>query len=727
MPGTDPTAFRLPERLAMKADAELIADDDRRFAEIRAALRSQREQLEQRRDRLRLAPGRSGEAALDRDEELRRLAERIRTLERFGDDACLGRMVIEGDPEPVYLGRLALTADDGRRLLVDWRAPAAEPYFAATRLEPMGLQSRRRYRWSGGAVVDYWDEAFTPAALAHPGALDDDSAFIRSLGDHRSTRMRDVLGTIQADQDAIIRAGARGALVVDGGPGTGKTVVALHRAAFLRYADSRIGRGDGVLFVGPNPAYLDFVADVLPGLGEHGVELCTLRGLVAEGATAPPEPTARIAALKATGDLVAAIEALVAEAERVPAESTALDTPWGEVRLGRAAWAEAIAAPDRATPHNEARAMVLETLIEIAMDGFDPDAVPEAALRRAFERDEALAEAIEQAWPLLDPDRLVAELWSRPALLRRVAPQLADDDVLALQRDDPSAWTQADLPLLDAARHRIGDPAHERRRRRRDEAMAEEREQRARVADELIAADDSELLLMRMLRSDDARASLADEAALPTADVDRFAGPFAHVIVDEAQELTDAEWAMLLRRCPSRSFTVVGDRAQARAGFVESWPQRLRRIGLPDATVATLSVNYRTPQEVMTEAEPVIRAALPDASVPVSVRRSGFSVRHGRVDELDTVVDAWIVEHADGIVGIIRADADAPSARARNDRVVVLAPEAAKGLEFDLVVLVDPASLGSGITGAVDRYVAMTRATRQLVVLDGPGLDTLGA
>ena len=202
-------------------------------------------------------------------------------------------MVAAGHPEPVYIGRLGLTDDDGERLLVDWRSPAAEAFFGATHANPMGLVSRRRYRWTGGRITDYWDEVFAPDLLdgsAGDGALaalDDQSAFIASLGASRSSRMRDVLGTIQADQDAIIRAGARGALVVDGGPGTGKTVVALHRSAYLLYADRRISRhGSGLLFVGPSPAYLAYVADVLPSLGEEGVQLSTLRGLVEEGPTA---------------------------------------------------------------------------------------------------------------------------------------------------------------------------------------------------------------------------------------------------------------------------------------------------------------------------------------------------------------------------------------------------------------------------------------------------------
>ncbi|HUX70892.1 MAG TPA: AAA family ATPase, partial [Cellulomonadaceae bacterium] len=183
-------------------------------------------------------------------------------------------------------------------------------------------------------------------------------------------------------------------------------------------------------------------------------------------------------------------------------------------------------------------------------------------------------------------------------------------------------------------------------------------------------------------------------------------------VVDEAQELTDAEWQMLLLRCPSRSLTIVGDRAQARHGFTESWQERLARVGLDGSTVASLTLNYRTPVEVMAEAEPVIRAALPDANVPTSVRSTGVPVGHGTTSDLGPLLDAWLATHADGLACVIGD----PTFRS-TPRVRSLSPELAKGLEFDLVVLVDPQRFGTGIEGAVDRYVAMTRATQQLVVL----------
>ena len=215
-----------------------------------------------------------------------------------------------------------------------------------------------------------------------------------------------------------------------------------------------------------------------------------------------------------------------------------------------------------------------------------------------------------------------------------------------------------------------------------------------------------------MLRGEDFQDALVDLAGLPSANPDLLAGPFAHIVVDEAQELTDAEWQMLLLRCPSRSFTIVGDRAQARHGFTESWQERLKRIGLDQTALASLSINYRTPEEVMAEAEPVIRAVLPDANVPVSIRSSGLPIVHGPARDLGSIIDVWLASHAEGIACVIGM----PGFRSA-PRVWSLTPELAKGLEFDLVVLIDPETFGQGIEGAVDRYVAMTRATQQLVIL----------
>ncbi|MET9953287.1 RNA polymerase recycling motor ATPase HelR [Streptomyces sp. NPDC006339] len=712
------SAFALSDHLSAKADPALISADEQHFAAVAQSLRESITDLSERLDVLRKAPGGIGREAMDRDAEIHRLTGRLRTLHRFGLDLCLGRVVRADGSEPLYIGRLGLTDGEGRRLLIDWRSPAAEPFFAATHADPMGLASRRRYRWTDGRIADYWDEVFTAEGLEGHAALDDQSAFIASLGGNRSARMRDVLSTIQADQDAIIRAGSRGALVVDGGPGTGKTVVALHRTAHLLYSDPRLGhRRGGVLFVGPHQPYLAYVSDVLPSLGEEGVQTCTVRDLVPEGATAGVETDPEAARLKSTADMVRTIEMAVRFYEEPPTETLKVSTPWTEVRIGADDWAEAFEAVE-GIPHNEARDRIREELGSILLDrldgAFDED-VPEEQFRQTLLRDRQLTEALNRAWPLIEPTDLVGDLWSVPAYLRLCAPWLGPDQVRRLQRADAHAWTVSDLPLLDAARQRLGDPAASRRKRRRDAAVAAERARMADVIADVLAADHDGDGAVTMLHGRDLQEKLVDEGALPGVEADLLAGPFAHIVVDEAQELTDAEWQMLLLRCPSRSFTIVGDRAQARHGFTESWRERLERVGIDRIEVASLSINYRTPEEVMAEAEPAIRAALPDANVPTSVRSSGIPVTYGAAAERDEILDAWLAEHAGQAEGIACVIGD-PAFRGTS-RVRSLTPELSKGLEFDLVVLVDPENFGEGVEGAVDRYVAMTRATRQLVVL----------
>jgi DNA helicase IV len=739
------SAFDLPDHLIRKADPALIAGDEQHFAAIAESLEQSIADLSDRLDAERKGPGGTGQEAMDRDMEIHRVTARLRAMRRFGLDLCLGHIVSADNPEPVYVGRLGLTDSAGRRLLLDWRSPAAEPFFGATHANPMGLASRRRYRWTRGRISDYWDEVFTSDGIVgfekYP-ALDDQSAFIASLGSNRSTRMRDVLGTIQADQDAIIRAGSRGALVVDGGPGTGKTVVALHRSAYLLYSDPRLGhRRGGVLFVGPHQPYLAYVADVLPSLGEEGVQTCTLRDLVAEGAAAAIEADPNVALLKSSASLVKAIETAVRFYEEPPTKGMTVTTHWSDIWLSADDWAGAFEAPEPGTPHNEARDQIWEELLAILMDKHDGDASADL-LRKSLLQNTELLTTFNRAWPLLEAADLVGDLWSVPAYLRKCAPWLSPDDVQKLQREDVQAWTVSDLPLLDAARQRLGDPAASRHKRRQEATVAAERDLMDRVVDDLVAADDSDMLVMSMLRGQDLQDRLVHEAALPSAtalssnNLDLLAGPFAHIVVDEAQELTDAEWQMLLLRCPSRSFTIVGDRAQARHGFRESWQERLERIGLDRINLASLSINYRTPVEVMAEAEPVIRAVLPDANVPTSIRSSDVPVVHGSASDLGSILDTWLAAHADGIACVIGASDTEDGTFRGTSRVRSLTPELSKGLEFDLVVLIDAESFGddvavpfgddvadafggatSGIEAAVDRYVAMTRATQQLVIL----------
>ncbi|MCD2264449.1 AAA family ATPase [Dietzia aurantiaca] len=736
MPCQNASAFALPDHLAHKTDPDLIGADDHHFAAISHALADKVSALSARLDRRRRDPAGRGAQTIDRDADIRRLVAVLTTLRRFGLDVCIGHFATAGG-ERVYVGRIGLLDAAGTPLLVDWRTPAAEPFFAATLADPRGVTYRRRYRWSGGRIVDYWDEVLCDDdEVAARTSLDDQSAFVASLSGARTGRMRDVLSTIRSDQDAIIRAGARGALVVEGGPGTGKTVVALHRAAYLLHEQSRSGLSRGnLLLVGPHRPYLDYVADVLPALGEHSVQTATVADLAAAGldgiglgglADLADETDSEVARLKSTVEMVEAIEAGVRFYEQPPEESMLVQTEWVDLRITRADWAEAFAAVEDGTPHNEAHTQIRETLVEVLLEKAG-DEVPTDHLRAELLTDPELRRTLYRAWPMLRPEELVGDLWTVPAYLRLCAPWLSTEQIRLLQRPGPQAWTSADLPLLDAARLRLGDPEHARLAQRRKAERAAELERRRMVIDEVIAANDDPEGVAPMLRHRDLQEALLDPSTEddPAVAGPRLTGTFGHIIVDEAQELTDAQWLMLLRRCPSGSLTVVGDRAQSRRNFDESWAERLHRVGLSPGRVSQvgLSINYRTPSEVMDAAAPVIRSVRPDANVPESVRSSGVPVECGRIDDLSVVIADWLAEHSEGVACVISAPGAALPDIPASDRVRSLSPADAKGLEFDLVVLVDPESLGSGVTGAVDRYVAMTRATQQLVVLNSERAD----
>lgn len=460
------------------------------------------------------------------------------------------------------------------------------------------------------------------------------------------------------------------------------------------------------------------------------------------------------------------VDAAIDRYERVPRRREAVETDWLDVEIEPADWAVAFAAPEPGLTHNEARDPLRDALVERLLDryapldeGFDDDGLDRpdsdaraerAQLRRALTQSRDFARAVDRAWPLLDPAGVVADLLSVPEYLGACAPHLGDAERRALLREDGRAWTLADLPLIDAARHRIGDPEASVRAQQRRAALARQRAHTERVIEELIASEHDFEGVFTMFFGEygaDLREKLVDDSGLPGPDPDALAGPFAHVIVDEAQELSDAEWAMLLRRCPSRSFTVVGDRAQARHGFAETWGERLERVGLgsagsasagrPGIEVRSLTVNYRTPEEVMEVAAPVILAAIPDANIPRSIRRSGLPVERADASRLAPILTDWLAAEPEGVAAVISsADRDASELAqqlapelAGEPRVRWLTPELSKGLEFDLVVLVDgegdgPAGARAGapfeasdIEAAVDRYVAMTRATRRLVLV----------
>ncbi len=439
--------------------------------------------------------------------------------------------------------------------------------------------------------------------------------------------------------------------------------------------------------------------------------------------------------LKGDARWTAAIDSAIAFYESPPTSPISIDTPWADLTLMPADWAEAFASLPVSTAHNEALGLITQTLVDILVDQAS-DLISDDSqdsLRSFLSRSPLVRREVSRVWPILSAEDIVADLWDVPAFLRLAAPWLTPEERAVLRaapRPEGTAFpfTAADLPLVDAARFRLGDPEVDVRARLKLAAIDRELEYRQQVTDELIAADFDHEGLVQQLRQGDLKEALAAEAQANTGaaqrgTLDPLAGPFAHIIVDEAQELSDAQWQMLLRRCPSQNLTIVGDRAQARSSFHESWEERLARVGINSPRMATLTVNYRTPAEIMEAAAPVIRAALPDADVPTSIRHTGIPVAYAEISQLGILLAKWLDEHQEGTAAVIASPAQlailaagvGPDEANRSSRIKWLTATLAKGLEFDAVFLCGDDA--PGIAGAVDTYVAMTRATQHLTVL----------
>jgi DNA helicase IV len=659
-------------------------------------------ELDERRAELRLQTLPSGAQRLQRDLEIQAISRRLHTLSRLGTDICLGRFDRQ-DGSRVYVGRLGLRDADGRMLLVDWRTPEAEPFFAATLRTPMGVVRRRRFRWADGVVVDSWDEWLDlNAPQEETGLQDAQSAFLASLAASRTGRMTSVLATIQADQDEIIRADGRGCTVVDGGPGTGKTVVALHRAAYLAFANQ-----DAVLYVTKHPGLAAYVLDVLPSMGEDDVPVASLAELYAERATrhdAQPE----LSRLKGDVRMVAAVGRAVNFFEDLPQDPVLAELPDRDVEVQPSHWREALASCEE-SQHVPRRTELLESLGELL-------STPELA------RDRAVVGALRATWPDLSPAGVITDLLTHRGLLAHCAPELTEAERAAIRADalGNPGWHRDDLPLLDIARQRLGlDPVDEvpaaelaRRRAAAKEAVADLMHAVGEgSALHLLTADHADLMDTADLlepASAPARGRLGDQV-------------FSHIVVDEAQDLTAAEWQVLLWRCPSRSVTVVGDRAQCRQPFPESWEERLAAVGLPRARVLRLSINYRTPLRLMMPAAAVITAARPDVLVPEAIRTDGQPLVIERIGDDADLASVAVARALDLLAGqgtagvVLHPDRQRPAAP---EGVTFYAPEELQGLEMDVVVIVEPAELWHDDEAAAPSlYVTLTRATQAVVVL----------
>ena len=694
----------------------------------------------------------------ERDVTAAELTRRLGRLEAAENGLCFGRLDMR-DGERRYIGRIGILdgSAECQPLLIDWRAPAARPFYVATAVSPENVRRRRHIRTRGRRVIGVQDERLEGAA-----ELSGDDQLLDALRDAldapRSGRMSDIVATIQAEQDDIIRAPRQGVLVVQGGPGTGKTAVALHRAAYLLYTHRERLARSAVLVIGPSPAFLRYIGDVLPALGETSVLTATVADLY-PGVRAEGVEATAAAEVKGRPIMAEVIAAAVAERQGPGVgEGWTVRYEQFELRLDPEECARLRdTARSWRLPHNEALPYVHELLLDALTlrraEGYATDLLDGSslltevdleAIRDELARSPEVRDALEEFWPRLSPQRLLAGLFASPERLAAAAPGLTPAERALLLREPGRAWTPADVPLLDEAAELLGSDDRAARA-----AAAAECAERIRLAQEAldVAIGSRGTDIEDGLPHDEAEElspfDVLDAETLAERQEERdHRGPaeraaadrtwaFGHVVVDEAQELSAMEWRLVMRRCPARSMTIVGDIAQTgTVGGAPSWEQVLAPHVGRRFRLAELSVNYRLPAEIAEVAAHVLRRIDPARSAPRAVRATG--VRPWRLPVAAERLAAAAAEcaarecagAAAGRVGIIAPAARLPELRsavaatAPAERVDVLDPHSAKGLEYDVVLVVDPDGIvAQSRRGLSDLYVALTRATQRLGVV----------
>ncbi|WP_345630342.1 HelD family protein [Streptomyces thinghirensis] len=689
------------------------------------------------------------QARLERDILVAERSGLLAALNAVDGSLCFGRIDLTSGAGH-HIGRIGLRADDAERtpVLIDWRADVARPFYLATGHTPMGLRRRRHIASEGRTVTALHDEILDLGDETRTGHEDPsgDAVLLAALNSARTGRMGDIVQTIQADQDRIIRAPHRGVLVVEGGPGTGKTAVALHRAAYLLYEHRELLAKRAVLIVGPNPAFLGYIGEVLPSLGETGVLLATV-GELFPGVKATATDTPEAAAVKGRADMADVLAEVVRDRQALPDPVIAIEHD-REILMLDDDLVNVARERTRAAklPHNASRehfeGHILNTLTDMVAEriGTDPydgtnllDPSDITQIRDELAENPEVWSAIDQLWPRVTPQRLVADFLAAPEAF------LPAGDAAAVRRPVTRRWTVADVPLLDEAAELLGEDdriARTRAERERQQQIAyaqgvldvsyasrtyEFEDKDEEDAEVLSAHDiiDAERFAER--QEEDDHRSAAERAA-----ADRT-WAFGHIIVDEAQELSPMAWRLLMRRCPTRSMTLVGDPAQtAEAAGVGSWSKILAPYVEDRWEHTRLGVNYRTPAEIMDVAAAVVRAEEPSFAPPSSVRSTGVRPWVRATGDLPAAVAeaARELTPEEGRLAVIAprelhqalaARLDGVTAGAEPDltrSVVLLDPRQSKGLEFDSVLVVEP-----GRYGTSDLYVALTRATQRLGVL----------
>ncbi|SDZ00804.1 HelD family protein [Herbiconiux ginsengi] len=691
----------------------------------------------------------------ERDAFARAYEDRIHQLREVGERLAFGRLeLIDPDDDGSrlrYIGRIGLRDENLEPLLLDWRAPQARAFYQATAATPLGARARRHLTTRGREVVRIEDEVFDSALLDEEGTqLQGEGALLAALSAQRTGQMHDIVSTIQAEQDRVIRSELGGVLVVQGGPGTGKTAVALHRAAYLLYTyRERLG-SSGVLVVGPSPAFLQYINAVLPSLGETGVVLSSL-GQLYPGVDALDEDAPAVAALKGSAEMAALVRRAVRSRQRVPEEAIPLEINGEKLLLEPALIAEAMAkARESGKPYNEGRVQFVKNVLaqltrqlaeQLRRRGSTVDDSDLAYLREDIRTAYDVRVALNTAWLPLTPEKLVEDLYARPQWLATITGHWSKAKRELLRRERGSAFTVSDVPLLDEAAELLGeyDPGNaaarraEKAQRKRDLENAKNAIRNMDVAG-MVSAE----AVVAGFEESTVRLTTAERAAS-----DRT-WTYGHIVVDEAQELSPMQWRVLLRKSPLRSFTIVGDVAQASsAASSTSWSSTLQPLIGENWRLEELTVNYRTPSQIVDAAERVAHASGLTVTRSRSVRTTEWPVTaRPSVSEASLLADAAAeaseMAAAGGTVAVIAPVSLIPSltpvltdafgsavgvgVAGLSRSVALLEPAEAKGLEFDSVVVVSPAGIVAENTrGASALYVAMTRPTQRLTLLLAPG------
>ncbi|CAN5630296.1 AAA family ATPase [soil metagenome] len=712
-----------------------------RLDQLRAEAQAQLEAVR------RSNPGGTHQNRSERDAFARIYEDRVLQLRQIDERLAFGRLTLaEGDTPHRYIGRIGLRDEELQPVLLDWRVPQARAFYQATAATPLGARARRHLQSQGREIIRIDDEIFDHELLdGDVDGLQGEAALLASLTAQRTGRMSDIVATIQAEQDAIIRSELGGVLVVQGGPGTGKTAVALHRAAYLLYSHRERLAASGVLIVGPSRSFLQYIEGVLPSLGETGVVLSSV-GQLFPGLDTAVDDAPDTAELKGSLQMAKLLARAVRSRQVVPTAPQVLDVN-GELltvppQLIHSAMQRAW---ETKKPHNVARVTFNKAALtalsrmlaeQLRDHGNTIEESDQAWLREDLRTADDVKVALNTAWLPLSPQKLLQDLYARPQWLASLTPDWSPEQRALLARDRSAPFTVSDVPLLDEAAELLGeqDAAGDAQKRERKQ----QRKRDIENAEQAIRNMDVEGIVDAQTLADGFEAAVERGTTAEMAAADRE-WAYGHVVVDEAQELSPMQWRVLMRRNPLKSFTIVGDVAQASAAAGStSWAGALEPHVGDKWRLEELTVNYRTPAQISAVAETMALAHGVNVTRSRAVRESEWPVQVIRTADLAPAVVAAVEADRSiddrGTVAVIVSESLLPvvypalaaefetnvgrGATGLARQIAVLTPQEAKGLEFDSVVIAEPNLIVNEVSrGAAALYVAMTRPTQRLTLV----------